>query len=137
MKKRVMGGLLVLIWLGAVGTARAQSRTGDLKGSVPFPFVAANQTLPAGKYTISPLGETVFRIYSASNTGVLVQTNSAEQKESASVTKMIFRRYGNTYLLSEFWIAGHRIGRQVFRPAAEKERESQNAAEVAVLLSAR
>jgi len=128
----------VLGWAVLLATAPvsfAQSRTGELKASIPFPFVVANQTLPAGKYTITPLGETVFRIHGAGNLGALVHTHSTERTEPASATKMVFRRYRDTQLLSEIWIVGNRIGRQVFVPAAKKEAESQKTVEVAVLLS--
>ena len=126
-----------VVLLAAAPLSFAQGRTGELKASIPFPFVVADQTLPAGKYTITPLGETFFRIYGAGNVGVLVHTHSTERTEPASATKMVFRRYQDTQLLSEIWIAGNRIGRQVFVPAAEKEIDSHKTAEVAVLLSAK
>jgi hypothetical protein len=74
---------------------------------IPFSFVAGGETLPAGPYTVD-----------TSTPGVIV-VKSAEQKASAMVStipvqsvdiqpasKLVFRRYGGTYLLSQVWTLG-------------------------------
>jgi len=132
--------VITLAWLVLLSMATvslAQSRTGVLTGDIPFRFVLGNQTLPAGKYTITPLGETTFRIQSAGIQAVAVQTHSTERKEPTSVSKMVFQRRGEAYILSELWIAGNRIGRQLFMPTGEKETTTHERAQIAVVLPAK
>ena len=50
---------------------------------------------------------------------------------------MVFRRYGETYILSQVWFAANTIGRQAFRSRIEEEMARMGpASEVAVLRTA-
>jgi hypothetical protein len=129
--------LVRMVLLSAATVGLAQSSTGEFKGDIPFRFVVGNQTLPAGRYTLTPLGETIVRIQGAGNIRVLVQTHSTQRKEPASVTRMVFRRRGDACVLSELWIAGNRIGRQLFMPAGERETTTQEPREIAIVLPAK
>jgi hypothetical protein len=123
--------------LSLVPACFGQGRRGDVIGNIPFEFVLGNRTLPPGRYTVRPLTETTFRIYGAHDQGVLVQTHGAERKPTESVAKIIFHRYGDTHFLSEIWLAGNRIGRQLSASAAEREFAKQSRRQIAVLRAER
>ena len=53
---------LLLGVLLAAAAALGQNNPAVLKADIPFPFVVANQTLPAGHYALSTLGEHTIRI---------------------------------------------------------------------------
>jgi len=57
-----------------------QGRRGEVFANIPFPFVVADHLLPPGRYTITPIGATNLRIYTAHNQGVLVPTHSVVGK---------------------------------------------------------
>jgi hypothetical protein len=80
----------------------------------------ANHTLPAGRYTITRMGETTLRIFNPHNQGAVMLTHRVEGKAPESTGKMVFHRYGGTYFLAEVWVADGN-GSKLFRSRAEKE----------------
>ncbi len=117
----------------AASTCFGQTKRGDVITNVPFPFVVANRTLPPGRYIVTPLGETNLRIHVAQNQGVIVQTHSVQGNASEGVTRVVFHRYGDTYFLSEVWVAANGTGSQVFPTEAERESAKRSHGEIAVL----
>jgi len=124
--------ILVSLFLAA-STCFSQTRRGDVITNIPFPFVVANRTLPPGRYTVTPIGETNLRIYVGKNQGVIVQTHSVLGKAPEGVTRVVFHRYGVTYFLSEVWVAANRTGSQLFPSEAERESAKRSHLEIAVL----
>lgn len=86
-----------LLTAGAVG----QSMRGNQIVQVPFPFVVAERTLPAGRYFVTNIGETRLRIYSAERQSALVQTHTVQGHAPEGSGKMVFHRYGDVYFLAE------------------------------------
>jgi hypothetical protein len=78
--------------------------------NVAFPFVIANQTLPAGKYTIEqPTRELLIfqeEQKKAPRVEAKVITRLAAQQPPITEPKLIFDKVGNTYYLSEVWFRG-------------------------------
>jgi len=94
---------------------------GDVVGVIPFPFVVAGQTLPAGRYIVSQVNQNTLRIHEAMGPGMLVSTNAAQRSESDNSAKLVFHRYESTYFLSQVWITDKNRGREVRRSDAERE----------------
>jgi len=121
MRKQLWKTVGFLAALLATSTALGQSNQGDTIADIPFAFTVANHTLPAGRYTVTRLGETTLRISSLHNQGTVVLTHAVEGKAPESKGKMVFHRYGESYFLSEVWVAAGGIGRKVFPSRLEDE----------------
>ena len=134
MQKQLWKTVGFLAALLATSTALGQSNRGDTIADIPFAFTVANYTLPVGRYTIRRLGETALRISSPHNHGTVVLTHAVEGKAPESKGKMVFHRYGESYFLSEVWVAGDGMGRKVFQSRAEEELDVKRAEmQIAVL----
>ena len=89
---------------------------------VPFSFVAGNQHLSAGAYTIkadASNGTVVIRCGDQGPSMVFGTFSAGENKEYARA-KLVFKRYGNRYFLSQIWPAGA-IGRELGKSRQEVE----------------
>jgi hypothetical protein len=104
----------------AASACVAQTK-GDVVAVIPFPFVVAGHTLLAGRYIVSPVKENTLRIHESMGLGMFVSTNAALRSESDNSSKLVFRRYEGTYFLSQVWILGNDLGREVPRSRAERE----------------
>src|SRR5271168_2682770 len=83
--------------------AFGQSKRGEQIVQVPFAFVVADQTLPAGQYFVTHIGETRLRIYSANRHGAIIQTHAVQGRAPDGSGKMVFHRHGTVYFLEEVW----------------------------------
>jgi hypothetical protein len=100
---------------GMVVVASAHYASAQIIGSVEFttsfPFTVGNTTVPAGSYTITPVDEDAQVLeLSGAQTAVLFATESAEPKQTPSKDEIVFRHYGNGYVLKNVWEAGSNIG---------------------------
>jgi len=111
---------LGLLLMSSLAPAHAQS----LKFEVPFDFVAAQGTMPAGEYRVTPNqpAQNVVRLVSSKGSSAAICLTSAIQSTHPSDTaKLVFNRYGNHYFLSQVWTLGSDRG-HVLRPTkAERE----------------
>jgi hypothetical protein len=138
MKKQTWQVVGFLAALLATSPAVAQTNRGDTIANIPFGFTVANRTLPPGRYTVTRMGETTLRIFGSHNQGTVVLSTRVEGKARESSGKMVFHRYGDTYFLSEVWVAASGTGRKVFRSRSEEEPAGRHAEmEIAVLQIAR
>ena len=122
MKKQLLTVATVLSLLLVAASAFAQ--TGTVRANIPFKFVVSKQTLPAGEYTLSKMGQAgaVTAIQKDGGKDVmLVVPNHLESRKAADKTKLVFRCYGDRYFLSEIWIEGSQIGRTLPKSAHESE----------------
>jgi len=108
---------------GAVGM-----KPGDMSIDVPFSFVVAGQTLPAGHYVVQKSGDAYIRISSATM-GLYVPTHTA-QRSGSDGSKMVFHRYADAYFLAAVWVAGNTTGRELYPARAERELARNNKAGV-------
>jgi len=133
MKKQRWQAVVILAVLATL-PAMGQTNRGDTIVNVPFAFHAANQTLPAGRYAITRIDETNLRFTGAHSRGVFVQTHSVEGKAPEGHGRVVFRRYGDAYFLSEVWLAARATGRKAFPTRAERElAATETEGELAVL----
>ena len=109
----------------AASVCVGQTSRENLIVNIPFRFVAANQTLPAGRYLVTHRGETDLRIYNSKNSGALVATHTVQGKAPEGMGRMVFRCYGETYVLSQIWFAANNTGRQVFREFSASVRDDR------------
>ncbi|MBV8632771.1 MAG: hypothetical protein JOZ83_17740 [Silvibacterium sp.] len=99
MKRFGIISLLVLAGFCTAGIAQAQTR--EVRAKVPFDFVVAGKTLPAGDYRLyaQPAGTILIRntdqgdaIYSMTRPGEIVPGQSSV---------LVFYKYGDSYFLRE------------------------------------
>ena len=134
MKKQIWQAAAFLGALLMATVAVGQSNPAVLKADIPFWFVVADHTIPAGRYQVSTLGEQTFRIVNSQKQGAFVLTSLVSGRAPYSSGKQVFYRYGDSYFLAQVWGAGSNTGRAVSKSSAEKELESkQNRREIAVL----
>ena len=116
-----MLSLLALVTAGSViaQSSRSKART------IPFSFTVGEKTLPAGTYTVEPIGRnsnTAWLVRSEDGRDVVIVNTSAVQSyETQEKGKLVFRQYGDRYFLSQIWTAGTNSGRELRRPRAETE----------------
>ena len=113
--------------VGAFG----QTSPGDLVVDVPFAFSAAGQKLPAGHYIVKK-HTGMIRIF-GNNQSLFVPTHPALRTRPES-SKLIFHRYGDSYFLSELWVAGNTSGTELYPSKAERKLKARQAeTEIAVV----
>ena len=133
MKKQTLKAVTMLVSIIALAFAtavasNAQSRSQKLRADIPFDFVVGDKTLAAGEYSV--------RQITANADGILVRSSNnghnAIRLTSALTagapmrkTTLNFLRYGNTYYLSQVWIAGSREGREMVKSKSERAAERE------------
>lgn len=127
----------VLATLLIAAAALGQDNPAVLRVDIPFPFVVAGQTLPAGHYVVSNTGEKILHIVNSQNQGAFVPTFQADGRFPEGSGKLVFHRYQHSYFLSQVWGTSGRQGKQLLKSPAEKEWASKGAnQEIAVLQTA-
>lgn len=116
--------LLLLAALAAPSPARAQL-LGTLEVDVPFDFVVADTTFPAGSYLIDPASSeeaATLRLSSADGRHeTLFQTEDVAAVDAPADTHLVFDEVGGKHFLSQVWVAGERNGRQAIKSRREEE----------------
>ena len=113
--------VLVALTVLLMATA-AQAQQTRVKANVPFGFIAGDQYYPAGEYTLRSLHgvDRVIRIDNAQEDGAaVVVSNPCNAAEPSAQTRLVFRRMGDTYFLSQIWTAGSSFGREFPKSRAE------------------
>ncbi len=105
MKTKVTLGLMLLL-----AAAIAYGVPFTVKANIDFPFTVENKMLDAGEYTFTrDDAGTFFRVEGMDNKGVLapiITRLSAANQAKPVTAHLVFDKVGETYLLSEIWIAG-------------------------------
>jgi len=115
-------GLLFVI--AAASAAHAQGARRAVV-EVPFEFLAGQERLPAGRYTVRPAsqdGGKLMHIRSEDGrVNAVVLTNAAgEAAPKAAGSSLVFRRYGDRYFLAQIFIKGAADGRELAPAGTEK-----------------
>ena len=117
---KALARTLVLGALASASAAFAQSHT--VTATVPFPFEVNGQKLPAGPYRLDQMSAHILNVRSTTNhAAVTVITNEEQRFEPTSRGKLVFRKYGHRYFLSQVWAPGSSIGQSCVKSRAEKE----------------
>jgi hypothetical protein len=123
-KKHAFTLIGVLSLLVAAGSAFAQIQAQTVHAKIPFKFVVNKQSLPAGDYEISRYGTNGDLILVRSQQeklSILTMASGVEALKPSEKTKLIFKRYGDRYFLSQVWVEGNNAGRQLPKSPHESE----------------
>jgi hypothetical protein len=138
MKKQILTLVGVLSLVLVAGSALAQSR---VEADVPFNFTVNHTTMPAGAYTLSPVGSgDTLLIQSKDRQSVKLATpNRAQISSPSKTTKLVFHCYGKDQcFLYQIWVQGMNRGREFPKSSLENEIEAKlRSRDVPVIASAR
>ncbi len=131
MKREILKGftmlaLIVALALAtAVVSANAQSPN-RVMADIPFEFVVGDKTLPAGKYSVTPVtaGGALAIQKTDGRNSVLRLSDLAERDRNKTHARLVFHRYGQSYFLAEVW-NGESIGRQLRKSRQERAIERE------------
>jgi hypothetical protein len=122
--KKILG-CLSMAALAFVLAAPVSAQTLALKASVPFDFVVAGRTMPAGDYVLSTDGNSgvlqVRNLVGFSVPAVTVSNGIYSQRDGDGAFFM-FNRYGGDYFLAKIWDGSVAGGRSIPMSGAERER---------------
>jgi hypothetical protein len=131
-KEKAMRSLVRSIYIaGAIimlaGVQNASAQIIDrVEFTTAFPFTVGHATVPAGSYTITPdFDNPQFLELTGDHVGVFFQAENAEARELPSKTEVVFKRYGDKYLLKEIWVAGINGGATTMAAEPEKHMAKQ------------
>jgi hypothetical protein len=112
--------MLGLFFVLAVMTANAQTGSG-IEASVPFDFAAGETKLKAGDYTIKRISKDAVQLRNAqTKTSVIVMAPLAiQQTRNDAPERLVFKRYGHEYFLSQVWTNRAADGRGLFASKTE------------------
>jgi hypothetical protein len=111
---------IVALFVAVAG--RAQLAYPVLRANIPFDFVAGGKTLKAGRYTVDQHGFGRVGVKSAdAKANAFVFGFIGECAGTQIDSRLVFHRYGDTYLLARIWTRGDQCG--VTIPAEKLERE--------------
>ena len=126
MKKKLYStfAMLSIMVMLAVVSVQAQSR-GQLEVNIPFEFQIANQTLPAGAYSVKRLTQSSILVQSAdgqeSAIAQTLGTIQAKTNPAVAREKLVFHKYGSHYFLSQVWMVRGSDGRALTQTDAERQ----------------
>jgi hypothetical protein len=107
--------------------APVSAQTLTLHANIPFDFVVAGRTVPAGDYWVGPAAnnKSVVLVRNVSSgTAALAITFSAPAERPGDRAKawLVFHRYGGDYFLAGIWDGYKAIGSTIPMSSAERER---------------
>jgi hypothetical protein len=113
------------------GLMAAQSLTSSsVVAQVPFDFMVNDKIIPAGECVVKSTGMEgqilAIRNFDARKSA-LVTSSNAEANQAADSTVLVFKQYGNQYLLSEIRLEGSNRTYKLPESHAEAELRAQNA----------
>jgi hypothetical protein len=132
MKKQLLKGVTMLVSIVALAFATAlissaQSRSRQVSADVPFDFIVGERTLAAGNYAVeAPSRTSAGAVLVRSSDGrqkAIRLTNSVSANTNTRRARLVFRRYGNTYYLTQVWAAGASEGREMLKSKMERAEE--------------
>lgn len=133
MRKQLLKTLATISFLIAVAivpvrSAHGQSLAYRVKANIPFDFIVADKTLPAGEYFVSRTrqysGDDVLTISTVDGRALAVRlTVGVQSLTPKKQGVLVFHRYGNQHFLSQVWPRGSSMGRSLLRSRTERELE--------------
>jgi hypothetical protein len=123
---------LVVVTLVVLSGMAAAQLIGSSKivAQVPFEFMVANKTVPAGEYVVQALtmdGNTLVIRNTEAKVGLLSRSSQSEGKQDASNYALVFNHYGDRYFLSGIKLEGSKITYRLPESKVEAELRAQNA----------
>jgi hypothetical protein len=91
-----------------------------IRADVPFDFMVAGKTLPAGQYTVDTRNSSGTLVIRNKETRQVVGSISHRYEVGAdSKPQLVFHRYGNKYFLAK--VVGYAKGNELPKSKAERE----------------
>ncbi len=116
--------VVMFAFVSALASAVSAQTPGDnVLADIPFEFNVGDKTLPAGSYLVSEVTSdgTSLRVSNRDQFQSVSRLTSAilssERKEQST---LVFERYGDSYYLSQIWVAGERQGRQMIKSGRQR-----------------
>jgi len=123
---------LVVVTLVVLSGMAAAQLIGSSKivAQVPFEFMVANKTVPAGEYVVQAFtmdGNTLVIRNTEAKVGLVSTSSQSEGKQDASNYALVFKHYGDRYFLSGIKLEGSKITYCLPESKVEAELRAQNA----------
>ena len=113
---------------------QAQVPDHPLRADIPFSFSVENQLMPAGVYDLISLGAGRIAIRnSQENRTVVLLTMPVRTLNAPESSHLIFKRYGEAYVLTRIWTSGEAEGRELFVRKVTRQLARQSAPSEAVV----
>ena len=122
MKKQLFKALAIcgLFLTLAAGSVQAQSGY-RIQTNIPFDFTAGESSLRAGIYALEQISDSTLLVRSIDGKkGVLLLTRATKPVGTEQKARIIFNRYGDRYFLSQAWVSGGDVGRELHPSGAER-----------------
>ena len=121
--------LATLILLVTVSSSVFAQTDRQTAVNIPFNFTVSDRAMPAGEYLIRRNRKDYDNVWVIQHrkTGkaVMMLTRSVQANETQEDAKFVFRKYDDLYILSQFWAAGTKSGREI--QVTDRERELSKA----------
>src|SRR5215475_11687819 len=117
--------LSLLVPLSAI-YVYGQGKTLVRGAKIPFDFSVGDKTFPAGVYSVTRVNQERVMLRLSSEDGgesINIITSPVEANEYPKTGQLIFRRYGETYFLSQIWESDEIQGRQLVKSRTERSVE--------------
>ena len=110
----------------------------EMTVSVPFGFIAGDKSLPAGDYSVqvNPERGSVV-LHQEGQSPLILLTNQRESTNTPPRGKLVFKRYGANFFLSEVLNQDNATGQALTPSAAEKEMAHKKQPEQILVVQAR
>ena len=125
--------MLGLCLLAGPLSAPLSAEPGAMRARVPFEFVVAGKTLPAGEYRIVAVPHRVAIQDSNGRKLAVILSNETSTGSASKQGKLIFHCYSQQCFLSEVWSADYEHGQLVHTPSEEPLAKQESPKYVAVL----
>ena len=114
--------------LTLASTLPSQAQTpGQARISVPFAFQVGTEHFAPGVYTVATSNDLTLAVRGAGN-GAFASVHKDSKGTAAASSKVVFRRIGGQYFLSEVWVAGSTEHLVAYETKAEKQALKQELA---------
>ena len=105
MKKLALRTIMMLQLLLVLTAVSVHAQSERTRINIPFNFIVGQKTLPAGEYTLEPSRKDSVKVWLVqgrdSRANALFATSSVWTIETQKKSKLVFRKYGDQYLLSQ------------------------------------
>jgi hypothetical protein len=125
MKRNALGALMTLIVAFAIATPTVHAQT-IMSANVPFAFTVGQHQLPEGSYAVSTVGDRATLIQSKDGNEHVLGIYAYAGPSKVGETKLVFKKIGDHYFLSQIWTSATDQGLQVPKSSLEKELEASN-----------
>ncbi|HEX4133971.1 MAG TPA: hypothetical protein VHY84_05045 [Bryobacteraceae bacterium] len=121
MKTNALRNTILALVLAAAADAQGPA---PLHANVPFNFTVGKVTFVAGKYTVEQANPGVIDVRGANGKAAFLFVGGGQCTRTQTPPRLVFHRYGDTYLLSQVWSWGDTCAREVPKGARERELEA-------------